>query len=60
MLPLEQIEPALQWALGQIVPTAGRVDWVTLTNDLWRWEHESTRLKWAEQFLGDNERGQSC
>jgi CRISPR type I-E-associated protein CasB/Cse2 len=60
LLPLDQIEPALQWALTQVASNTPKVDWVTLTNDLWQWQHESTRLKWAEEFLGENERGPSC
>lgn len=58
--PLDQIESTLQWTLTRIASNGGGVDWVMLTNDLWQWQHESTRLRWAEQFLGDNERGQSC
>ncbi len=56
-LPLNQIEPALRWALDRIASKGRKLDWVTLTDDLWRWEREHTRLTWAGQFLGDNERG---
>jgi CRISPR type I-E-associated protein CasB/Cse2 len=50
-LPLGQIEPALQWALDCIASRDLKLDWVKLTDDLSRWEKESTRLEWAEQFL---------
>ncbi len=60
VLPLNQVEPALQWALGCITSNSRKLDWVQLTEDLSRWDRESTRRKWAEQFLGDSERGQSC
>jgi len=60
MLPVAKIEPALRWALGRIASKEEKVDWVMLTDDLWRWERESTRLKWAQQFLGYSERGKSC
>jgi CRISPR type I-E-associated protein CasB/Cse2 len=55
-LPLEQLEPALQWALREISaangPAAG-LDWVQLIDDLSRWERENTRLQWARVFLGE-------
>jgi CRISPR type I-E-associated protein CasB/Cse2 len=57
ILPLGQIEPSLRWALAQVASGGGRVDWARLTDDLWQWEHESTRLRWAEEFLGYSERG---
>lgn len=60
MLPLGMIEPALRWALSQIASGSGYLDWVRLTDDLSMWERESTRLKWAEQFLETNEGGKSC
>ncbi len=50
-LPLDKIEPALQWALDLIDSKDLKLDWVRLTNDLSIWERESTRLKWAEEFL---------
>lgn len=56
-LPLDQIESSLRWALSRVASNGGRVDWAKLTDDLWQWEHEETRLEWAEQFLDDNERG---
>jgi len=55
LMPLGKIEPALQWALGQLSDKGKTLDWVRLTNDLSIWEHEATRLKWAEEFLGDKE-----
>lgn len=56
MLPLGSIEPALQWALAAIATDSGRIDWVRMTDDLSAWERESTRLTWAEEFLGESER----
>ncbi|MGH9433415.1 MAG: type I-E CRISPR-associated protein Cse2/CasB [Terriglobia bacterium] len=50
-LPIDRIEPALQWALDLIASKHLKLDWVSLTNDLSIWERETTRLKWAEQFL---------
>lgn len=50
-LPLGKIEPALRWALDLLASKDLKLDWVKLTNDLSIWERESTRLKWAEQFL---------
>lgn len=51
MLPLGKIEPAARWALDLVASKGLKLDWVRLTNDLSIWERESTRLKWAEQFL---------
>lgn len=51
VLPLGEIEPALQWVLGLIALKDLKIDWVKLTNDLSIWERESTRLRWAEDFL---------
>lgn len=50
-LPLDVIEPALQWALDRIAADSGKLDWVKLTDDLSQWERETIRLEWAEQFL---------
>jgi hypothetical protein len=50
-LPLDKIEPALQWALEEIAAHDRKIDWVILTDELSIWERESTRLKWAERFL---------
>jgi CRISPR type I-E-associated protein CasB/Cse2 len=60
VLPLDKIEPALRWALDLVASHSGKLDWVKLTDDLSIWERGTTRLTWAEQFLGDNERKQSC
>ena len=51
LLPLSQIEPALQWALPVIAKNGGRLDWVRLTDELSRWERDHTRTKWAKEFL---------
>ena len=50
-LPIDNIEPALQWALDLIASKDLKLDWVELTDDLSFWERESKRLKWAEEFL---------
>ena len=50
-LPLSQIEPALQWAVGLIAKNAAGLDWVRMTDDLSIWEREKTRVDWAEQYL---------
>ncbi len=55
LMPLGKIEPALRWALEQVADKGKSLDWVKLTNDLSVWEREATRLKWAEEFLGDKE-----
>lgn len=55
-LPLERLEPALQWGLGKIASQNLKLDWVKLSGDLARWGDEQTRAGWAEQFL-ENERG---
>lgn len=60
ILPLDRIEPALRWALDQIASAGRKLDWVQLTDDLSFWERETTRLKWAQQFLETDERGQPC
>lgn len=54
--PLDQLEPLLRWALVQIAANGGRIDWVVLTDDLSLWKRETTRLRWAKQFLNDEER----
>ena len=51
MLPLNKIEPELRWAIGLIGSNDKQLAWVKLTDDLSIWERESTRLRWAEQFL---------
>jgi CRISPR type I-E-associated protein CasB/Cse2 len=59
-LPLNKIEPALRWALDQVASAGRKLDWVQLTDDLSRWQRETTRLKWAKQFLQTEEREQPC
>lgn len=51
---LEDIEPKLRWALRELSDKELKLDWVKLTDDLSIWERESTRLRWAEEFLGNN------
>ena len=50
-LPIAKIEPALHWALDLIASKDLKLDWVELTDALSFWELESTRLKWADEFL---------
>lgn len=50
-LPLNRLEPALQWALGLVAEGSECIDWVTLTDDLSAWERERIRRNWAEQYL---------
>ena len=51
ILPLDNIEPELRWGL-EVLSTGGlKLDWAGLTDDLSKWERETTRLKWAEEFL---------
>ena len=52
LLPLAQIEPALQWALTVIDDGGRGLDWVQLTDKLSVWEREETRLRWSNEFLG--------
>ena len=56
LLPLDQIETALCWALDLLASNCRKLDWVKLVDDLSIWERENTRLGWAEQFMGTNER----
>lgn len=60
ILPLDEIEPALRWALDLIASKEMKLDWVRLTDDLSIWERESTRLKWVKKFLETLEGGQPC
>jgi len=59
-LPIDRIEPALQWALDLVASNDLNLDWVKLTDDLSMWERDSTRLKWAKQFLAIDQGGQPC
>jgi len=59
-LPLDRIELALQWALDRVASSTGKLDWVRLMDDLSIWERETTRLKWAEQYLETDERVGIC
>ncbi|MCI4625348.1 MAG: type I-E CRISPR-associated protein Cse2/CasB [Candidatus Magnetoovum sp. WYHC-5] len=55
VLSIDKIEHFLRWALTTIALNGYSLDWVKLTDDLSIWERESTRYKWAEQFLNNNE-----
>ena len=59
-LPLGKMEVDLQWALDLLDSKSLKLDWVKLTDNLSIWEHESTRLKWAEDFLKTLQGGQAC
>lgn len=59
-LPLSRLEPPLRWALNRISACNLNLDWVRLTDDLSIWERESTRLRWAKQFVETTERSQPC
>jgi CRISPR type I-E-associated protein CasB/Cse2 len=59
-LPLDQIEPNIRWALDIIASKELKLDWVKLTDDLSIWQRESTRLKWAEEYIKTGERSESC
>jgi CRISPR type I-E-associated protein CasB/Cse2 len=60
LLPLGSIEPALQWAIAVIGSNRIPLDWARLTDDLSIWERETTRLKWAAEFLNTDEGGYPC
>lgn len=60
VLPLGKIEPALRWALELLDSKDLKVDWVKLTDDLSIWERDSTRCRWAKDFLKTFEGGKSC
>ncbi|MBN1857181.1 MAG: type I-E CRISPR-associated protein Cse2/CasB [Dehalococcoidia bacterium] len=51
-LPLSELEPALQWALGTVATQRSQgLDWSRLTDDLSIWEREATKLQWARQYM---------
>ncbi|MBM3935494.1 MAG: hypothetical protein FJ319_14600 [SAR202 cluster bacterium] len=50
-LPLAAIEPSLAWALATISASKAHLNWARLTDDLSIWERDSTRAKWAEQYV---------
>lgn len=54
--PVKAIEPALRWGLAEVATQDTGIDWVSLTDDLSRWERESTRLRWAEEYLRNSGR----
>lgn len=58
--PLGKMEHHLRWALGVLAAKDLKLDWARLTDDLSIWERESTRLKWANQFLRTHGGGQLC
>ena len=59
-LPLDKIEPALRWVLELMASKELKLDWVKLTDDLSIWERETTRLRWAREYLQTEERSESC
>ena len=52
-MSLDKIEPALHWSLGILHSNDLKIDWVKLADDLSVWERESTRIRWANEFLGN-------
>jgi len=58
MQRLDNLEPALRWGLDLIARNDLDVDWVKLTEDLSIWGRESTRLRWANEFLTTFEGGE--
>jgi len=60
VLPIDQIEFALQWALDLIAQEHAKLDWVRLTDDLSLWQRDTTRLNWAEEYLQTDERAEKC
>ncbi len=54
----DNIESLLQWALKELSAKQLKLDWVQLTDDLSKWEKESTRLNWAKSYLHTTEREQ--
>lgn len=59
-LPVDKIEPALQWAISEIASAKLELDWIKLTDDLSIWHRENVRLRWVEEYLGINERKETC
>jgi len=57
--PLNNIEPALQWALSIISEQNRQLNWVHLTDTLSIWEDTKTRRLWTEQLLNINQGEQS-
>mgnify|MGYP001287969184 CR=1 FL=1 len=60
MQPLIDIENPLRWAIGVVESHNLKLDWVRLTDDLSIWDRETTRLRWAGQFLDSNEGSGLC
>ncbi len=50
-LPIGNLEPSLQWAIDLVSSHDLKLDWVRLADDISFWERETTRLKWAKEFL---------
>lgn len=49
--PVSQQEFQMQWALSWLQERTGQIDWVKLTDDLSVWERDTTRLRWATEYL---------
>lgn len=62
---LDQLEPHLHWAIGQIkeLSPSPSLDWVQLTDDLSIWDqgfhYYDIRQKWAYQYLSGLKQGQT-
>lgn len=61
-LSLGELEPILRQFLDQICQGQKEpsLDWVQLTDDLSKWEKESPRLKWAEEFSTHSKGTKQC
>lgn len=55
VLPVEKIEVAVRSALDTVARRGLKIDWVRLTDDLSVWERQSTRRRWAEDYLNCKE-----
>jgi CRISPR type I-E-associated protein CasB/Cse2 len=55
-LPVGQLEPHLEWALGEIqkLSSGAGVDWVRLTDDLSGWHQDNVRQRWVNEYLFSN------
>lgn len=58
--PLRHLEPLLRRALSAAGSAHLGVDWVRLTDDLSVWERDETRQRWADEYIGENERETPC
>jgi len=50
--PLSELEPALRQVLRELARAKASLDWAKLVDDLSAWEKNSTRKRWAKEYLG--------